>query len=105
MSGGRDRLRRAVGWLVRDRTTGHVVIGQRPNAAILVVVAATVLRWLVVDTGLWTAPGTALRVVAALALAWWGVDELVRGVNPLRRGLGVVVLAYLALVRVPALLG
>ena len=28
-------LRRAAGWLARDRRTGRVGIGQRPNAPIL----------------------------------------------------------------------
>lgn len=81
------------------------MLGQRPNTAILVFVGATLSRWLLVDTGVWTTPDTALRVVAALTLAWWGADELARGVNPFRRLLGLGVLAYLALVRVPALLG
>ena len=33
---------------------------------------------------------TALRVVGLAALGWWAVDEVVRGVNPWRRLLGVV---------------
>jgi len=32
---------------------------------------------------------TVLRVVALAALGWWAVDEVVRGVNPWRRLLGV----------------
>ncbi len=92
-------LRRGVDWLVRDRSTGEVVVGQRPNLPILVFLGATVVRWLVVSTGLWTAPETVLRVVATLALAWWAVDELARGVNPLRRLLGAGVLVYLVLSR------
>ena len=105
MSGRSAGLPRAVDWLVRDRTTGAVVLGQSPNAAILVFLTATVLRWLLVSTGLWTAPDAVLRWVAALALAVWGLDELLRGVNPLRRLLGAGVLVYLVLVRFPALLG
>jgi len=31
-----------------------------------------------------------------MALAWWAVDEVVRGVNPWRRCLGAGVLAFLA---------
>jgi hypothetical protein len=34
-----------------------------------------------------------LRVVADVALLVWAVDEVVRGVNPFRRILGVVVFA------------
>lgn len=99
------RVRRAVRWFVVDRSTGHVVIGQRPNAAILLLVAATLLRLLLV-TGLgWEAAEVPLRVAAAAALAWWGLDELLRGVNPLRRVLGAAALGYLLLVRLPMLLG
>lgn len=39
--------------------------------------------------------GTALRTVARLALGWWAVDEIARGVNPWRRMLGSAVLADL----------
>lgn len=39
--------------------------------------------------------GLALRVVATVALSWWAVDEIVRGVNPWRRLLGTVVFAGL----------
>jgi hypothetical protein len=45
-----------------------------------------VLRWLVPED---SAAFTVLRVVALAALGWWAVDELVRGVNPWRRLLGV----------------
>jgi hypothetical protein len=33
-----------------------------------------------------------LRWLAFAALGWWGLDELVRGVNPFRRILGAVAL-------------
>ena len=36
---------------------------------------------------------TMVVVVRTAALLWWAVDELFRGVNPWRRGLGAVVLA------------
>ena len=38
-----------------------------------------------------------LRWSAIVALAWWGADEVVRGVNPFRRILGASVLASLIL--------
>ncbi|MFL6241310.1 MAG: hypothetical protein ACJ735_17645 [Actinomycetes bacterium] len=34
---------------------------------------------------------------AIAALVWWGLDELLRGVNPFRRVLGAVVLTSLVL--------
>jgi hypothetical protein len=36
-----------------------------------------------------------LQLVAALALGWWALDEIGRGVNPWRRLLGAVVLGGL----------
>jgi hypothetical protein len=33
-----------------------------------------------------------VSVVATVALLWWSIDEIVRGVNPFRRILGAVVL-------------
>lgn len=81
-----------VDWFLRDRRTGRIVIAQWPNAALV--------AWLVVSTarmsldldGGWD---VASRVLATLALAWWAVDEIGRGVNPWRRTLGAVVLAAL----------
>jgi hypothetical protein len=52
------------------------VIAQFPNVPLVVWIIATSLRWLGRgDTG------TALGVIAALALVVWA-DEVVRGVNP-----------------------
>ena len=39
---------------------------------------------------------SALSAVATAALVWWAIDEILRGVNPFRRGLGAVVLALTA---------
>ena len=79
-----------IDWAFRDRRTGRIVIAQWPNAALLVWIAAGVVRAVVDPAGGW---GTALQVVATLALGWWAVDEIVRGVNPWRRLLGGIVLA------------
>ena len=83
---------KAVDWFLRDRRTGHIVIAQWPNPALAVWLLATVARGVLDPGGGW---GTALRVVATLALTWWAGDEIVRGVNPWRRLLGAVVLASL----------
>jgi hypothetical protein len=37
--------------------------------------------------------GLLLRGLGALALAYWALDEIIRGVNPWRRCLGAIVLA------------
>jgi hypothetical protein len=81
-----------VDWALRDRRTGRIVVAQWPNAALVVWMAASVLRALSDPDGAW---GLALRVVATVALSWWAVDEVVRGVNPWRRLLGAVVFAGL----------
>ena len=83
--------RGAVDWVFRNRRTGAITVGQFPNAALTVFVV-TAVGSLVVRHG-WLR--TALRLAEALSLAWWAVDEIVRGVNPWRRILGSVVLAGL----------
>lgn len=81
-----------VDWVFRDRRTGRIVIVQWPNAALVVWLAATVARRLLGLDGGWDA---ALQVIASLALGWWTLDEIGRGVNPWRRLLGAVVLGGL----------
>lgn len=70
------------------------MVAQWPNTALAVWLAASVVRALSGADGAW---GLALRVVATVALGWWAVDEVARGVNPWRRVLGTVVLAGLVL--------
>jgi hypothetical protein len=67
-------------------------VAQWPNTAPIVWIAASVVLALSDPDGTW---GLSLRVVATVALSWWAVDEIVRGVNPWRRLLGVVVFAGL----------
>lgn len=81
-----------VDWVLRDRRTGRIVVAQRPNTALIVWLFASAAQVLLEPHGGW---GLALRGVATLALGWWAVDEIGRGVNPLRRMLGAVVLALL----------
>jgi len=83
---------RVIDWLFRDRRTGRLVVAQWPNIALAVWLVATAVGALVDSDG---RPGSALRLVARLALAWWSLDEIVRGVNPWRRILGAIVLAGL----------
>jgi hypothetical protein len=81
-----------IDWALRDRRTGRIVVAQWPNTALIVWIAASVVLALSDPGGTW---GLALRVAATVALSWWAVDEIVRGVNPWRRLLGAVVFAYL----------
>ena len=87
-------VRTATDWLFRDRSTGRLVIGQRPNLPLLLWLVCVVVRWLVHPA----APrSTVLDVVGTTALAIWAGDEVVRGVNPWRRLLGAGVLVALLL--------
>jgi hypothetical protein len=83
-------LRRVFDWVFRDRRTGKVVIAQLPNLVLSLFLVAIAIRWLLHPTGM---TGTIVSAVATLTLAWWGVDEVARGVNPFRRALGAFVLA------------
>lgn len=88
------RLPQPFEWLFRDRTTGGVTIAQVPNAPLWIFLAATAVRVVAEpDDGV----RTALDAVAGLALAWWAIDEVVRGANPWRRLLGAAVLVVAGL--------
>lgn len=81
--------RRVFDWVFRDRRTGKLVIAQWPNLALSLFLVAAGIRWLLHPAG---TAATIVSAVAALAVVWWGADEVARGVNPFRRALGVVVL-------------
>ena len=73
-------------WLFRNRQTNEITIAQFPNVALWLFFATVVLRWIV------PTDATAHRVVSWIgvgALTWWAVDEVLRGVNPWRRLLGI----------------
>ena len=77
-------MRAAFDWFFRNRRTGRITIGQWPNAALWVYIAATILHARV--------DADPIKWVATAALLVWGLDELFRGVNPFRRTLGALVL-------------
>lgn len=83
-------VRRAVDWLFVDRHTGRYTVAQWPNVELWLFIAATVALRLFHPAG---TVGTALRVAADGSLLVWAGDELLRGVNPFRRLLGLAVLA------------
>lgn len=87
-------VRAVANWMFRDRTTGKLVIAQRPNVPLMVWLACTVARWLAHPHGRWSA---VLSVVGTIALVIWAADEVARGVNPWRRTLGAGVLVALVL--------
>ena len=81
-----------IDWLFRDRETGEIVIAQAPNLPLWLTIGALLVRALVPD-GRWH---DVLTYLFLGGLVWWAADELVRGVNPWRRVLGVVGLALAA---------
>ncbi len=82
---------RMISWLFRNRETGAITVAQFPNLPLWIFIGAAAVRAVLSPGG---DVGTAIDVVALAALAWWAVDELLRGVNPWRRFLGGGVLAY-----------
>jgi hypothetical protein len=87
-------VRRGVDWLFRSRQTGKFTVAQMPNAPLLLFAGFRIAQALVSPNG--TAHDVLLWLAIA-ALAWWGLDELLRGVNPFRRILGAAVLTSLIL--------
>ena len=71
-------------WAFRNRQTGQITIAQFPNVALWVFLATAALRW----AGVRGTVRSFVGWIGVVALAWWAVDEVVRGVNPWRRLLG-----------------
>jgi len=90
----------AFGWCFRSRTTGQITIAQFPNVPLWIFLASIVLRR-VLPAG--TPAHTTVSWFGAISLGWWALDELIRGVNPWRRVLGLAG-TVLALFDVAALL-
>ena len=82
----RGRPKSAVDWFFRSRETDEIVVVQTPNPPLWVFIGATVASWVVPDDSPAHDP---LGWVAIGGLAWWAVDEVLRGVNPWRRVLGL----------------
>ncbi|MEZ5372387.1 MAG: hypothetical protein R2704_06555 [Microthrixaceae bacterium] len=82
------------GWWFRNRETGGITIAQAPNPPLWIFIAATVGRWLVPADG---RLADVLWWVSTGALTWWAVDEVVRGVNPWRRLVGVAGVVFVVL--------
>ena len=81
-------------WMFRSRKTGRITLAQLPNWQLGVWLLASAVMWLGHPQG---RVRDVLVVLAWAALAWWAGGEVLRGVNPFRRILGVAVLAWLVL--------
>jgi hypothetical protein len=78
-------------WFFGNRETGAFTIAQAPNLVLWLVIIAGFLSWMVPSSG---NLHRALAVVVKGGLCVWAVDEILRGVNPWRRCLGIGVLVY-----------
>lgn len=78
-------------WWFENRDTGEITVAQFPNWPLWGIVALWAARHALTDGS--TAHDVAGWAIRALWLVW-GVDELVRGVNPWRRLLGSVVIVW-----------
>ena len=89
-------IRSLFDWLFRNRQTNEITIAQFPNVALWTFFVTVVLRWITPEGGL----RTAISWIGIAALLWWAVDEVLRGVNPWRRllGLGGCVFAVVGVV-------
>lgn len=83
----RTALRRGIDWLLVNRATGQITLGQFPNWSIILFLVAAGLAWLLPGGA-----GSVASLVATGALSWWALDELFCGVNPSRRMLGAAAL-------------
>jgi hypothetical protein len=72
-----------------NRRTGGITVGQWPNFALWVFTVSSLGRRFTTAKG---TSETMLRLVSVVALLLWAIDEVVRGVNPFRRILGLGVL-------------
>ena len=83
------RSRSGIARFFRNPRTGEVVVAQAPNLPLWIFLASTAVRWLVGPQG---AAGTAVSLVAGVAIVWWSLLEVARGASPFRRVLGGAVL-------------
>jgi hypothetical protein len=81
-------------WLFRSRENGRITIVQWPNISLGVFIVCQVIERLTSPAG---TVGGIVDWTGRAALAWWSLDEIARGVNPFRRGLGVVILVRVIL--------
>ena len=89
---GNERRRPgSIRWWFENRSTGEITIAQFPNWPLLAIGACWIAR-------LATTEGSTVDDVMGWATRglWlvWATDELVRGVNPWRRVLGVAVIVW-----------
>jgi hypothetical protein len=88
------RVRAIRDWFLADRATGRLVVAQFPNLSLWLFLAARGAQLILESLGWAQALWSPLQWIGTLALAWWALDELARGVNPFRRLLGLFGLVF-----------
>ncbi|MGZ0220798.1 MAG: hypothetical protein ACKVIY_17500 [Acidimicrobiales bacterium] len=80
-----------VRWWFENRKTGELTVAQFPNWPLLAIGAAALIQRIVDD-------GSRIQAITGFVgpLLWiyWAGDEMIRGVNPWRRVLGVLMLLW-----------
>ena len=87
-------LTRFIDWFWRDPHTGRIVIAQWPNLWLWIFAAASLFERITNAAG---PTGILAHIVSTVFLLIWAGDELLRGVNPWRRFLGIAVLIGLTI--------
>jgi hypothetical protein len=82
--------RRVIRWMFASRQSGRLTVAQWPNIWLWIFVILTVGLHVLHPRG---SAGHLIRVLADVTLLVWAGDELLRGVNPFRRVLGLFVMA------------
>jgi hypothetical protein len=82
-------VRRSLRWLFLNPRTGRITVVQWPNISLSLFIVVSIVLHAVHPTG-----GAEIfgRVLADLAIFFWAIDELLRGVNHFRRALGLAIL-------------
>lgn len=78
-------------WAFENRQTGEITIAQFPNWPLLAVAATWIVRRFA-DAG--STVADVATVAATMLWLYWGADEVLRGVNPWRRLLGIGVITW-----------
>lgn len=82
--------------MFRDRTSGKIVLFQKPNALLWLFLLAAAFRYGLTFFDASNQLQRISRFVMFGFLGLWAVDELLRGVNPFRRLLGAGILIFIA---------
>jgi hypothetical protein len=77
----------SIRWWLEDRSTRHLVIVQKPNLIFVLCIAGLAANFFLPDV-------IALFIIGKIFWLTFAADELFRGINPMRRLLGVSVAMF-----------